>query len=184
MLRPSVRPEKAARLHSLRPVGAPWRSSASRQGALNLQVEFHVIRSKDIRVFEMRHGAVNGSHMDSSTESRDPDSDDVCSACVRKFQKRDGDMEASGKNWEKGVKPRRELVSAFTATASATLASGLTLHSALRAPILPSSIFGLTTWTCFGNEAADELFQTSIDPVSRMGPSSNFAWRVTWLTEL
>jgi hypothetical protein len=138
---------------------------------LNLQVEFHVIRSKDIRVFEMRHGAVNGSHMDSSTESRDPDSDDVCSACVRKFQKRDGDMEASGKIWEKGVKPRRELVSSFTARAAATLASRLTLHSALRVRILPPSIFGLTTWTCFGNEAADDLFQTSIDSARRMRAS-------------
>jgi hypothetical protein len=24
------------------------------------------------------------------------------------------------------------------------------------------------TWTCFGNEAADDLFQTSIDPAPRM----------------
>jgi len=103
LLRPSVPPEKAARLHSLGLLGAPWRSSASRQRALNLHVEFHVIRSKDIRVFEVRHGAVNGSHMDSLPESRDPDSDDVCSACVRIFQKRDGDMEASGKILEKGL---------------------------------------------------------------------------------
>jgi len=30
------------------------------------------------------------------------------------------------------------------------------------------SIFGLTTWTCLGNEAADDLFQTSIDPAPGM----------------
>ena len=49
----------------------------------------------------------------------------------------------------------------------ATLAGGLTLHSALRVSIFRLSIFGLTTWTCFGNEAADDLFQTSIDPAPR-----------------
>jgi len=35
--------------------------------------------------------------MDSSPELRDLDSDDVCSACVRKFQKRDGEIEMSRK---------------------------------------------------------------------------------------
>ena len=80
-------------------------------------------------------------------------------------------MAASRKIWEKGVEFRREIVSAFTARASATLASGLTLHSALRVPIFRLSIFGLTTWTCFGNEAADDLFQTSIDPAPRMRAS-------------
>jgi hypothetical protein len=45
------------------------------------------------------------------------------------------------------------------------------LHSALRVRILPPSIFGLTTWICFGNEAADDLFQTSIDPAPRMRAS-------------
>ena len=77
-------------------------------------------------------------------------------------------MASSRKSWVKGVEPRREIVSAFRARAAATLASGLTLHSALRVRILPPSIFGLTTWTCFGNEAADDLFQTSIDPAPRM----------------
>jgi hypothetical protein len=90
LLRPSVPPEKAARLHSLRLVGARWRSSAWRQRALNLQVEFHTIRSKDIRTFEVRLGAVNGSDIGFLSESRNPDSDEICSACVRKFQKRDG----------------------------------------------------------------------------------------------
>ena len=112
-----------------------------------------------------------GSNVDSPAESRSPDSDGLCSACVRKFQKRYGAMAVSRKILEKGVKPRREIVSAFTARESATLASGWTLHSALRAPILASSIFGLTTWTCFGNEAADDLFQTSIDPAPRMRAS-------------
>jgi len=109
--------------------------------------------------------------MDSPAESRSPDSDGICSACVRKFQKRDGAMASSRKIWEKGVKPRREIVSTFRARAAATLASRLTLHSALRVRILPPSIFGLTTWTCFGNEAADDLFQTSIDSARRMRAS-------------
>jgi CspA family cold shock protein len=30
------------------------------------------------------------------------------------------------------------------------------------------SIFGLKNWICFGDEAADDLFQTSIDPAPRM----------------
>jgi len=47
------------------------------------------------------------------------------------------------------------------------LASGSALHSASRAPICHQSIFGLTTWTCFGNEAADDLLQTSIDSAPR-----------------
>ena len=102
--------------------------------------------------------------MDSLPESRNLDSGGICSACVRKFQKRDSAIALSRKSWVKGVDPRREIVSAFRARASATLASGLALHSALRVPILRPSIFGLTTWTCFGNEAADDLFQTSIDP--------------------
>ena len=33
---------------------------------------------------------------------------------------------------------------------------------------LRASIFGLTNWICFGDEAADDLFQTSIDPARRM----------------
>ncbi len=77
-------------------------------------------------------------------------------------------MAASGKIWEKGVNCCREIGSAFRAKASATLVGGLALHSALRVPILRLSIFGLTTWTCFGNEAADDLFQISIDPAPRM----------------
>ena len=105
--------------------------------------------------------------MDFSPKSRTPDSDGICSACVRKFQKRDGAMASSRKSWVRRVDLRREIASAFRARASATLASGLTLHSALRVPILRPSIFGLTTWTCFGNEAADDLFQTSIDPAPR-----------------
>jgi len=104
-------------------------------------------------------------------ESWSPDSDDICSACVQKFQKRDGAMAASWKIWEKGVDPCREIASAFEPRASATLAGGLMLHSALRVPIFRLSIFGLTTWTCFGNEAADDLFQTSIDPAPRMRAS-------------
>ena len=105
--------------------------------------------------------------MGSLPESRSPDSDDICSACVRKFQKRDRAMAASWKIWEKGVDPCREIASAFEPRTSATLAGGLMLHSALRVPIFRLSIFGLTTWTCFGNEAADDLFQTSIDPAPR-----------------
>jgi hypothetical protein len=38
---------------------------------------------------------VNGSHTHSSRDSRDHDSGGVCSACVRIFQKRDGEMRAS-----------------------------------------------------------------------------------------
>ena len=38
-----------------------------------------------------------------SPESRGPDSDGVCSVCVRKFQKRDREMEASRKILEKGL---------------------------------------------------------------------------------
>ena len=109
--------------------------------------------------------------MDSPAQSRSPDSDSVCSACVRKFQKRDDAIAPSRKIWEKGVDPCREIASAFEPRASATLAGGLMLHSALRVPIFRLSIFGLTTWTCFGNEAADDLFQTSIDPAPRMRAS-------------
>jgi hypothetical protein len=36
-------------------------------------------------------------------ESWSPDSDDICSACVRKFQKWDSARAASCKIWEKGV---------------------------------------------------------------------------------
>jgi len=39
--------------------------------------------------------------MYSSPESRDPDSGGVCSACVRIFQKRDGETRAPRKIWEK-----------------------------------------------------------------------------------
>jgi hypothetical protein len=109
--------------------------------------------------------------MGAPPESCVSDSDDICSACVQKFQKRDGAMAASSKIWEKGVDPCREIASAFEPRASATLAGGLMLHSALRVPIFRLSIFGLTTWTCFGNEAADDLFQTSIDPAPRMRAS-------------
>jgi hypothetical protein len=49
-------------------------------------------------------------------------SDDICSACVQKFRKRDGAMAASWKIWEKGVNPCREIASAFERRASATLA--------------------------------------------------------------
>src|SRR5208283_4868184 len=44
---------------------------------------------------------VNGSDMVSSPESRGPDSDVVCSVCVRKFQKRRGAMEAPCADHEK-----------------------------------------------------------------------------------
>ena len=40
----------------------------------------------------------------------------------------------------------------------------LALQSVSETFICRASIFGLTTWTCFGNEAADDFFQTSIDP--------------------
>jgi cold shock protein len=53
----------------------------------------------------------------------------------------------------------------------------LALQSASRVNIPRASIFGLTTWTCFGNEAADDLFQTSIDPAPRMRAFLNHAWR-------
>jgi len=100
-----------------------------------------------------------------SPESHGPDSDGVCSVCVLKFQKRDGEMEASRKIWEKGL----DLwLQPLGRRRSATLATDLALRSALQVTILRLSIFCLTTWTCFGNEAADELFQTSIDAAPRM----------------
>ena len=37
-----------------------------------------------------------------SPESRGPDSNGVCSVCVRKFQKRDGAMETPRKDCERG----------------------------------------------------------------------------------
>ena len=38
-----------------------------------------------------------------SPKSHGPDSNGVCSVCVRKFQKWDGEMETSRKIWEKGL---------------------------------------------------------------------------------
>jgi hypothetical protein len=77
-------------------------------------------------------------------------------------------MAGSRKIWEKGMilAPRDRL--RIQGEGIGTLAGCLALHSALRVPIFRLSIFGLTTWTCFGNEAADDLFQTSIDPAPRM----------------
>jgi cold shock protein len=46
------------------------------------------------------------------------------------------------------------------------------LQSASGVNIPRASIFGLTTWTCFGN-----LFQTLIDPAPRAGLLLNHAWR-------
>jgi hypothetical protein len=40
--------------------------------------------------------------MDSLPESRNLDSDGICSACVRKFQKRDSAIALSRKSWVKG----------------------------------------------------------------------------------
>ena len=43
------------------------------------------------------------------------------------------------------------------------------------------SIFGMTTWTCFGNEASDDLFQTSIEP----GPTDmGFLPKQVWRDEM
>jgi CspA family cold shock protein len=39
------------------------------------------------------------------------------------------------------------------------------------------SIFGLTNWICFGDEAADDLFPTSIDRPPYAGFIPNCAWR-------
>jgi CspA family cold shock protein len=89
-------------------------------------------------------------------------------------------MEVSRKIWEKRVilALRDQTVSAFKARASGALAGGLALRSAFQVTILRGSIFGLTTWTCFGNEAADDLFQTSIDSAPRMRANlKRHAWR-------
>ncbi len=118
--------------------------------------------------------------MYSSPESRDPDSDDVCSACVRNFQKRDGETQASREIWEKGLGfVATRWLPPFGRRRSAPHASDLALHSASRVAISRLSIFGLTTWTCFGNEAADEFFQTLIDSApAHAGQLLNFVWRV------
>ncbi len=50
---------------------------------------------------------VRGSHTAPSPEPRGPDSDGVCSVCVRKFQKRDGAMEMPRKGCERGVEQFR-----------------------------------------------------------------------------
>jgi hypothetical protein len=65
-----------------------WRPTAS-----NLQAEFHAICSNGGRAFELRPRLVDGWRMYSSPKSREPDSNGVCSACVRIFQKLDGEME-------------------------------------------------------------------------------------------
>jgi hypothetical protein len=78
-------------------------------------------------------------------------------------------MEASRKIWEKGLDlSPRDGFRLWGEGARPHLATDLALRSALQVTILRLSIFCLTTWACFGNEAADELFQTSIDAAPRM----------------
>ena len=54
------------------------------------------------------------------------------------------------------------------ASGAAPCADVSALQSISWVATLRVSIFGLTNWICFGDEAADDLFQTSIDPARRM----------------
>jgi len=62
-----------------------------------LQAALHAIGSNGARALKSRPRPLNGLDTDFSPESRDPDSDSVCSACVRKFQMRDSETRAARK---------------------------------------------------------------------------------------
>jgi len=87
-------------------------------------------------------------------------------------------MAASCKIWEKGMDPLPLDRLRIHGDGVGHACKRFDVAFGLAGPYPSPSIFGLTTWTCFGNEAADDLFQTSIDPAPRTRANlMKHAWR-------